>query len=105
MFDLQKALQLRVHGDVLPDILPHRIPMTVTSLIAELGEVLEDEQNWKDWKKNPLPVDRDHLRMEIADAWHFMINLTLQNGFDAAEIHAEFLAKNAENHARQDRGY
>ncbi len=107
LFNLQKRMQFRLHPEdgMLPAIVPHRIPMTVTSIIAELGEILEDEQHWKDWKKNPAATPRDHLRMEIADLWHFVINLTLVNGFDAADIRQEFINKNLENHARQDRGY
>lgn len=105
MFDMQKKLQKRLFNLQLPGIYTERIPITVTSIVAELGEILEDEQGWKDWRKNPPVVDREHLLMEVVDLWHFVINLTLYLGFDALDVFKEFKKKNKENHARQDRKY
>jgi dimeric dUTPase (all-alpha-NTP-PPase superfamily) len=105
MFNMQKVLQKRVVGTDLPALLPERLPITVTSIVAELGEILEDEQHWKDWKKNPADTDIAHMRMECADFWHFVINLTLYLGMDAQDIFDEFEAKNAINHERQDNSY
>jgi len=105
MFELQKALQLRIHGDALPAFTPERLPMDVCSIVAELGEILEAVQHWKDWKQNPADYDVDHLRMEYVDLLHFVVNLGLHLGFDAPEIRQEFIRKNQTNHQRQDGGY
>lgn len=105
MFELQQVLQKRLHGTDLPAMLPDKIPMTVTGIIAELGEILEEQQAWKDWKKNPKPIDKDNLDTEIADLWHFIINLTLYLGYDAETLYNCFIMKNATNHERQDGGY
>ena len=105
MFNKQKVLQKRLRGVDLPEMHPELIPITVTSIVAELGEILEDEQHWKDWRKNPVDTDIAHMRMETADLWHFVINLTLYLGMDAQDIFEEFEAKNAVNHERQDNNY
>lgn len=105
MFDRQKVLQRRLRDVDLPAMRPDLIPITVTSIVAELGEILEDEQHWKDWRKNPVDTDIAHMRMETADLWHFVINLTLYLGMDAQDIFEEFEAKNAVNHERQDNNY
>jgi dimeric dUTPase (all-alpha-NTP-PPase superfamily) len=105
MFDLQKKLQKRLRNDDLPTFLPDRIPITVTSIIAELGEILEEDQRWKDWRKNPNLPDYGNLYMEIVDLWHFVINLTLYFGMDADTLFKVFLKKNEVNHERQDNEY
>jgi len=105
MFNLQKKMQKRINNDNLPEMKPNRIPMTVTSIIAELGEILESQQAWKDWKENPEEPDINHLKMEVADLWHFVINLTLFLNMDAEDVFNEFVDKNKVNHKRQDNNY
>lgn len=105
LFNLQQKLQLRLRGDVLPTFMPERIPITVTSIVAELGEILEEAQAWKDWRKEPPKVDFDHLLEEYVDLVHFVINLGLYLGFSSFDVMRKFVQKNKENHARQDRGY
>lgn len=105
LFDLQKIFQKKVSDDDLPDMKPERIPMTITSIIGELGEILEEQQAWKDWKENPDDPDLQNLRMEVADLWHFIINLTLYMGMDAYDLYQEFIDKNKVNHKRQNNNY
>jgi dimeric dUTPase (all-alpha-NTP-PPase superfamily) len=105
MFEKQKVLQKRLKGIDLPAMRPDQLPMTVTSIVAELGEILEEQQAWKDWKKNPKPVNHENLDTEIADVWHFVINLTLYLGYDAHDIYRVFNKKNDTNHERQDNNY
>lgn len=105
MFDKQKMLQNRLFNNNLPEMTPSKLPITITSIVAELGEILEEVQDWKDWKKNPKPINKANLDTEIADVWHFIINLSLYLGYDATEIYEVFMAKNATNHTRQDNNY
>jgi len=107
IFELQKNLQQRLFGDYLPQVnpCPEKYPITITSIIAELGEILENVQQWKDWKKNPKDINIKNLRMEIADLWHFIINLTLYSGMDSNDLYNEFISKNKINHVRQDNEY
>lgn len=105
LFNLQKVFQKRLNGDELPAMKPDRIPMTVTSIIAEVGEILENQQRWKDWKTNFGNIDYNNLSMEVADMWHFVINLTLFLNMDADDLYQEFTSKNEVNHERQNNNY
>ncbi len=106
LFNLQKKLQSRLcGGQELPKEMPEKIPMQVTALVGELGEILEENQKWKSWRKNPPEVDYDNLLVEIADAFHFLINIALYLGFDADDVYSKFINKNKKNHVRQDNLY
>ena len=107
LFELQKEFQARLHSDVLelPKEIPEEIPLQITALIAELGEILEENQKWKCWRKNPPPVNYDNLLTELVDAFHFLINIALFLGFDSHDIYARFLEKNKKNIKRQDSDY
>lgn len=105
MFNKQKILQERCYGVKLPKMMPEKLPMQFTAMLAELGEILEEQQAWKDWKKNPKPVNKENLDTEIADVWHFLINISLYLGYDAKDIYRAFLKKNNTNHKRQDDNY
>jgi len=107
LFELQKKFQARFYSDVvdLPKELPEHIPLQVTALIAELGEILEENQKWKCWRKNPPPVDYDNLLAEVVDAFHFLINITLFLGFDSSDVYSRFIEKNQKNIERQNNNY
>lgn len=104
LFNLQKNLQKRLNGVDLPDLCPQHIPMTVTSINAEVGEILEEYQGWKDWKDD-VTFDSWNLLYEVVDLWHFIINLTLYLGFDANDVFEAFCKKNQINHERQNSDY
>ena len=71
------------------------------AIIHECCE-LDDELNWKPWK-NPADLDttRQARLMEMADILHFFVQLALDQGFSADELHQAYLAKNRENRSRQ----
>lgn len=101
MFDKQVNLQNRLGNDIISQDF-----YTIQSL-ALIDEVMEAlrETSWKPWKQ-VKPRDKDKLKEEIVDIWHFLINLTLSAGFkDSKELYELFMAKNKTNHKRQDDGY
>ena len=108
LFELQKEFQAKFYGDPakdLPKEIPEYIPMQITSLIAELGEILEENQKWKHWRRNPPPADYNNLLTEVVDAFHFLINITLFLGFDSNDVYDRFIEKNKENIGRQNSNY
>lgn len=105
LFDLQKQLQKRIYGVDLPAVDYELLVIQVTGLVAELGEVLGADKNWKMWKRTKVPVNSQHVIEEIADMWHFLINITLTLGFDADDVVENFITKNKVNHERQDKHY
>lgn len=70
------------------------------AMLSELAEML-DEVNFK-WWKNPKPVDEPALKEELVDILHFFLSMCLAAGLDAEEMYRIYLAKNAENIARQE---
>jgi len=108
LFELQKKFQARLSKDKpenFPKEDPAKLPMTITSIVAELGEILENNQKWKDWRDNPPEIDKENQIEEIVDFWHFVINLTLYLGYDAEEVYEKFIEKNKKNHKRQNNNY
>ena len=53
------------------------------------------------WWKNPRPIDREHLKEEAVDVFHFAVSVALAAGMDAQELFERYQAKNRENIARQ----
>lgn len=71
---------------------------------------------WKRWKKDFAKFDTmkfsdlsasDQLecKFEIIDMLHFFMNYAISVGMDGREMYNMYMAKNAENRARQKRGY
>lgn len=78
-----------------------RCGMWVRAIIHECCE-LEDELGWKPWKNAPdVAATREARLAETVDILHFVLQLALDQGFDANDIYAAYLRKNAENRARQ----
>jgi len=106
MFEKQIELQRIISGDILPNKeFSSRIPVQITAIIAELGEILGLNERWKTWKKNPKKCIEHDLALEVADLWHFVINLTLYSGISAEVLYAAFCVKNEINKQRQENEY
>lgn len=106
MFNKQKEFQKLLTGIELPKVNYTQLNYTMTALIAELGEVLQADKNWKNWKRTKdLNVDRDALLDEVVDVFHFVINMALYLGYDAQDVIKKFDEKNAVNFERQNNNY
>lgn len=105
MFERQIYFLNKYFAHKLPKRIPKEIPLTITSIIAELGEILEVYQTWKNWRKEYPKINEEDLFLEIVDLWHFIINLTLFLGLDANKLYKTFLLKNKINHERQQNKY
>ena len=77
----------------------------------EIAEALYEMPNYKMWKdysnmdEEARNIAWAKVRMELIDALHFFVNLLLCAGMTAEEVHYMYMAKNKENHRRQDAGY
>lgn len=71
---------------------------------------------WKAWRAKNLEMrntrledlsesDRREIFFEIIDLWHFFLNMNIALGLTSEDIFEGYYIKNAENFARQDRGY
>lgn len=96
MTDEQRAAFMRDHRGYLED---------------EVAEALYEMPFYKAWKNySGMPDEAKQeawqkVRMELVDSLHFFVNLLLAAGFTADELYKMYMAKNKENHRRQDDGY
>lgn len=59
----------------------------------------------KPWKKSFRPPDRDKFMEEIADMWHFLIEMHIIAGITPEEIFQAYFRKTAINVERQNGNY
>lgn len=80
-------------------------------LDQELQEALYEMPFFKHWKDYSGMSDEEvekawaKVKMELIDAFHFFMNMLLCAGMSAEEVYKTYVAKNKENHRRQDEGY
>lgn len=80
-------------------------------LTQELHELLYEIPFFKKWKiysnmtEEEINTSWAAAKKEYIDMLHFMLNIGLALGFSAEEMHDMYMAKNKENHKRQDEGY
>ena len=81
----------------------YRIFMVCTALIHEAVE-LQRETMWKWWKKEN-DIDVIKIREEVADLYHFIIQLSLEVGLTPDDLYKEYLRKCKINEDRQNNNY
>ena len=80
-------------------------------LADEVAEALYEMPFYKLWKNYDNMSSEGYeaawqkVRMELIDCLHFFVNLLLCAGMTADEVYDMYMAKNKENHRRQDDGY
>ena|ERR1043165_5044785 len=82
-----------------------RIFRLCSFLIHEAVE-LQQETKWKWWKASEnYKIDYDNRKVEIADLWHVLLQLTMEVGMTPDDVLAAFNNKHKENMERQERRY
>lgn len=133
LYNLQKDIQENVYGYDFEKLRQaplskmreffdwnyHAIQDELRETFDALGGIHDGVQSgvWKPWKKayvEKVPAmtfnsmsdrDKKELQMELVDIQHFLFNLMLATGMTADQLFNMYFAKNAENRARQQRGY
>ena len=72
--------------------------------IEELTEATNTLKN-KPWKQSEVPTDKTHFYEELADAFHFFIELCITAGMDAEDLARIYHRKHAVNQFRQESNY
>lgn len=100
MFEMQAGLDNRI-------IKERNIEKTTSEWVTGLTIAMESEideirreVNWK-WWKNEKTIDDVALQGEVIDMWHFLLSMSRVVGLTPETIFEIYMAKNAENHARQ----
>ena len=114
MLDMQQTFQERLGADFNNMSIKERVAFIKEHSIhlnQEINEMLYELPYFKPWKDYSSLTETDELlaidkaRMECIDAWHFFMNIMLALGFSPEGFYEMYLAKNKENHRRQDDGY
>lgn len=111
LFDKQQELIDKIKSDK-PDFWEkpekfegERIFRLCSFLIHEAVE-LQQETKWKHWKApENYKIDYENRKVEIADLWHVLIQLSMECGMNADDVIKAFLDKHEENKDRQVRRY
>jgi len=76
------------------------------SFLQHEAEELKMETKWKWWKaKENYKIDLENRKVEIADLWHVLIQISIEAGMDAYDVINAFSDKHDENMNRQSRRY
>jgi dimeric dUTPase (all-alpha-NTP-PPase superfamily) len=107
MLDAQRALQLRFSHDFEVMSVEDRVAYISESVLALTDEAHEALRTttWKSWTHGPRKINRDAYLAELADAFHWLLNLYLAVNATPSEIVAGYYGKNKINHERQDSKY
>ena len=78
----------------------------LASFLQHEAEELKMETKWKYWKApENYKIDLENRKVEIADMWHVLIQLTMEVGMSPEDILSAFNNKHRENMDRQERRY
>lgn len=72
-------------------------------VIKELSEAVN--QMGKRWKQTPSVIDREHFLEELADVWHFWVQLHIVAGVEPIDVFKAYFNKSNTNDKRRDDGY
>lgn len=73
-------------------------------VVEELYEAIGLLKN-KPWKQTPLPVPYEAFREELADVWHFFIQLHILAGLSPLDVFQDYFRKSIINQQRQQGDY
>ena len=80
----------------------------LTQELHEMLYVLPYFKPWKDYRAMTVEeyeASMKEARKEFIDLFHFVLNIALALNMSGKDIYDMYMAKNKENHKRQDEGY
>lgn len=105
IFNRQIELQKKWVNVKLPGNYPEYMVENIIGIVAEIGEVLQEDKTWKTWCKNPPKADYEKKKKEIADFFHFAVNFCIYADMDAKELYKYYINENEKNKKRQIKKY
>lgn len=63
----------------------------IQQLISEVGEVLEADKRWKNFRNNKY--DKNNKLEEIADCFIVLMNIAMFSGFDSRQVFEAIMSK------------
>ena len=101
MFEMQTKLDERItQARGIDKSMDEWVRDITIAMESEIDETRK-EINWK-WWKNEKEVNLPALQEEVIDLWHFLLSLSRVVKLTPETIYEIYMAKNQENHNRQD---
>ena len=91
-------------GKIDDPLVQAKIRESAGYMVEELYEAINHLKN-KPWKQTMQTTPLEAFREELADAWHFFIELHIIAGLTAEDVFAEYFKKTLINVARREGGY
>jgi hypothetical protein len=91
-------------GNLDARVVQWRIKDMAYRCIEELSEATNTLKN-KPWKNDEVATDKDHFYEELADAFHFFVELCITAGLDASDLFKLYFLKSEVNKFRQRSNY
>ena len=91
-------------GDIQSPLVQAKIRESAGYTVEELYEAVNLLKN-KPWKQSFRTTDRDAFLEELADVWHFFIELHHLAGVDPEEVFRQYFLKTLKNTHRRAGGY
>ncbi|QGJ94514.1 dUTPase [Gordonia phage Yarn] len=93
-----------MHGDLYHPLVQAKIREHAGYTVEELYEAIGHLKN-KPWKQTFKDVSKEEFLEELADAWHFFIELHIIAGVTPEEVFRQYFRKALINQQRRDTGY
>lgn len=93
-----------VHGELDDRQLQLRLKYLMWNVVEELGEAANCLKN-KSWSDSFTATDVDHFQEELADAFHFFVEMLITAGFSPESFFRVHFKKVGVNEFRQRSGY
>jgi hypothetical protein len=91
-------------GEIDHRFVQWRIKDLAFRCIEEMTEATNTLKN-KPWKQSEVPTDKVHFYEELADAFHFFVELCITAGMNAEDLARIYHRKHAVNQFRQRSNY
>jgi hypothetical protein len=98
------AIDPRDFGNINDPRVQLKIRETAGFLVEELYEAVNLLKN-KPWKQTLRDTDPDEFYGELADAWHFWLELMIYSGMMPAEVQRYYFKIAKSNETRRETGY
>lgn len=78
---------------IIPQDVPELSSYHVQQLVSEIGEVLEADKRWKNFRNERY--DKEAKLDELADCFIVLMNIAMFSGFSASDIYDAIIRKQA----------
>lgn len=106
--EIEKRNGLLLYEGVPVDLHDRRGQFRIRELIRRcVEELFEASHTLKNsaWKNSHVLTDTDHFYEEVADAFHFIVELCIATGLDAEDLYKIYFKKSEVNKFRQASNY